>query len=395
MKSIKLAAAILGLFVTTAPAALSQSWEFSMAPGPRWDSPTTSNYFKFRGRAYFDIADVDWSSPLSTAPTDNEEWRTVWFGVEGQLGDLKYVIEYDWLPDNPAPSDVHLTYNLPTGSIRVGNFKTMNSMDEQTSSLNISFMERGLLTDIFGIDRRLGAAYFWSNDNFTASAGVYGGPMADNFQLSEADDSSALAGRITWHTESEDGTTFHLGASFRNLDYDGGTRLRDRPQAHLANNFATADYRTGRPLGEADSSDLIALEAAVIRGPFWAHGEYARMTLDGPAGDPAFDSGFVSAGYILTGETRGYRGSTGVFDRISPAAALSAGGHGAWEIAARADYADMGDAGLGRMETMTLGVNWYVERYARVMFNYVSGEHDAPTYKETSDAAQLRLQIGF
>ena len=55
MKSLKFAAAILGLFATTAPAALSQAWEFSMAPGPRWDSPTTSNYFKFRGRAYFHV----------------------------------------------------------------------------------------------------------------------------------------------------------------------------------------------------------------------------------------------------------------------------------------------------------------------------------------------------
>ena len=395
MRSLKIAAAALGLLATTAPAALSQSWEFSMAPGPRWDSPTTSNYFKFRGRVFFDIADVDWSSPLSAAPSDGEEWRTVWAGIEGQIGNLKYVAEYDWLPDNPVPLDVNLTYRLPTGSVRVGNFKTMNSMEEQSSSLNISFMERGLLTDIFGIDRRLGVAYFWSNDHFTASAGAYGGRMADNFEFAEADDSSALAGRVTWHTERGDGTTIHLGASFRSLDYDGGVRLRDRPQAHLANNFATADYRTGRPLGEADSSDLIALEAAVIRGPFWAHGEFAQMTLDGPAGSPAFDSGFASAGYILTGETRGYRGSTGVFDRISPASTLSSGGMGAWEIAARADYADMGDAGLGRMETLTLGVNWYVERNARVMFNYVTAEHDAPTYTETSDVAQLRLQVGF
>ncbi|WP_417478230.1 OprO/OprP family phosphate-selective porin [Maricaulis sp.] len=395
MKALKFAAAILGLFATTAPAALSQTWEFSMNPGPRWDSPTTSDYFKFRGRAYFDIADVDWSSPLSAAPTDDEEWRTLWFGIEGQIGNLKLVAEYDWLPDDPAPTDVHLTYRLPQGSVRVGNFKTMNSMEEQTSSLNMSFMERGLLTDIFGIDRRLGAAYFWSNDNFTVSAGLYGGKMEDNFQLAEADDSSAFAGRLTWHTETDAGTTLHLGASFRSLDYDGGARLRDRPQAHLANNFATADYRTGQPLGEAESSDLIALEAAIIRGPFWAHGEFARMTLDGPAGDPAFDSGFASLGYILTGETRGYRGSSGVFGGISPNSALSAGGHGAWEIAARADYADMGDAGLGTIETLTLGINWYVERYARVMFNYVSGEHDAPTYTETSDVAQLRLQVGF
>ncbi|WP_417480883.1 OprO/OprP family phosphate-selective porin [Maricaulis sp.] len=395
MKSLKLAAAALGLFVTTAPAAISQAWEFSMAPGPRWDSPTTSNYFKLRGRAYFDLADVDWSSPLSTAPADGEEWRTVWAGIEGQIGQLKLVAEYDWQPDNPAPVDVHLTYRLPVGSVRVGNFKTMNSMDEQTSSLNITFMERGLLTDYFGIDRRLGAGYFWSNDSFSVSGGVYGGKMADNFELAEADDSSGLAGRVTWHTERADGSTVHLGASYRGLDYDGGVRLRNRPGAHLSNNFAAADYRTGSVLGAADSSDLFALEAALIRGSFWAHGEFARMTLDGPAGDPAFDSGFVSAGYILTGETRGYRASSGVFGGISPDAALSTGGLGAWEIAARADYADLGDAGLGTVETMTLGVNWYVERYARVMFNYVSGEHDAPTYTETSDVVQLRLQVGF
>jgi phosphate-selective porin OprO/OprP len=386
------AIALLGL---TAPTALADDWTFETSPGPVWRSTTTDSYFKLRGRAYFDIADMDWVSPLSGAPDDGEEWRTARLGIEGVFGPVKYVAEFDFSGDDVDPKDVHLTFSMPDGNLRFGNFKTMNSLDEQTSSRYVTFMERGMATDLFGLDRRMGVAYYWNNDDFAASAGFYGGPMDDNFAFSEANDSSAVAGRLTWHSEDEDGTLIHLGGSFRRMNYDGGTRLRIRPHAHLSNRFAAADYRAGSAAGEADHSDLFGLEAAVIRGPFHLHGEFMNMSIDGPAGNPSFGSGFVNAGYFLTGETRAYKSSSGSFARTSPETPVSAGGAGAWEIAARFDTVDMGDAGLGDITTVSLGVNWYVEKHLRVMANVIDGEHDGPGYVEEGDAIQFRVQVDF
>lgn len=385
----------LALSALGAGAASADDWNFSMAPGPRWDAADSDDYFKLRGRVYIDHADIDWSSPLSGAPGDDFEFRTARLGIEGRFSSVKYVAEFDFAGDDVKAKDVHLTFDLGEGALRFGQFKTMNSLDEQTSSRHTSFMERGMLTDLFGLDRRVGVAYYWNNDNFTVSAGVFGAPLDDNFAFRESGDSSAVAARVTWSNTDENGTTYHLGASFRELDYDGGVRLRVRPNAHLSNRFAAADYRSGAVMGEADSSRFIGLEAAMVSGAFHAQGEMARMTLDGPSGDPAFTSGFVQAGYFLTGETRRYRASSGKFDRTTALSTVAEGGPGAWEISARYDFADMGDAGLGDFETTTLALSWYPAKHVRASFNWVNGEHDGPGYTETGDAAQIRLQFDF
>lgn len=388
-------AAAIGAAVFTVPAQ-AEAWEFNFNPGPRYDAPDSGNYVKLRGRAYFDIADIDWSSPFSSAPDDGEEFRTARFGFEARYDDLLFCIEYDFSGENAKPKDVNLLWSTDLGTLRIGHFKTMNSMEDWTSSRYITFMERGMFTDLFGIDRRVGVAFFHATDDYTLSAGVYGGRMDDNFAFRTVDDSSAVAARFTWNTVTEDETRYHLGGSFRYMDYGGdGNRFRVRPGAHLSNRFAAADYRAGSSLGEAESSNLIALEAAMIRGPLHVHGEYGRLAIDGPAGDPVFNGGFINAGYFLTGESRRYKTSTGGFNRTSPAASVTEGGRGAWEVAARYDFAEMEDAGLGTMSSWTLGVNWYVHKHVRVMANIVDAEHDGPGFTEEGDAVQFRFQVDF
>ena len=139
----------------------------------------------------------------------------------------------------------------------------------------------------------------------------------------------------------------------------------------------------------------LGLEAALVRGPVHVQAEYARLSLDGPAGDPDFDSAFVQAGWLITGETRPYKASKGAFDRIRPSRDLTEGGWGAVEVAVRFDWADMDDAALGEMRSTTLGVNWYPLDHVRVSATYVAAELDAPAFTETSDALQMRLQFDF
>jgi len=367
---------------------------FSFSPAPRWDIADGETSIKLRGRVYYDLADIDWSSPNAASPADRDEFRTARLGFEIEHGPVKFVVEYDFESENAKPNDVLLAINLPEGRIRIGHFKTMNSLEEQTSSRYGTFMERGIATDLFGLGRRIGIAYDWSGNGFTASAGVFGGAMDDNFAFREVDESSAIAARVTWSTVVDD-TRWHVGTSWRRTDHDGGTRLRVYPQAHLSNRFAAADYRAGALLGTAENSDFVGLELAAIRGPFHLHGEFARLSIDGPAGSPSFDSGMLQAGWILTGEPRPYKESGGTFGRLRPASSVFDGGHGAFEIAVRHDISDLSDAALGHIRSTTVGANWYLHDHLRVMANYVAANMNAPTFTESSDSLQFRIQADF
>ena len=113
----------------------ADDWDFSMSPGPRWDDSQSDAYFKFRGRAMIDLADIDWSSPFSAAPGDNSEFRTARLGIEGRFDNVKYVAEFDFSGSNVSAKDVNLTISEGNAFIRLGQFKTMNSLEEQTLSL--------------------------------------------------------------------------------------------------------------------------------------------------------------------------------------------------------------------------------------------------------------------
>ncbi|WP_203292051.1 OprO/OprP family phosphate-selective porin [Maricaulis parjimensis] len=389
-------AAALCLSLTPAAFAQDSGWDrlADYQRVPSWQSEDGEASIKLRGRVYYDLAEVDWSSPLGGAQGDRDEFRTARLGLQGEYGDFKFVAEFDFSSSDTKPNDVFIQYSAPVGTIRFGHFKTMNSLDEQTSSRHTSFMERGLATDLFGLDRRIGLAWFWSGHNLYAAAGIFGAPMDDNFRFAERDGSHALAARFAWSDEIN-GTRLHAGASWRQLDHDQGTRIRAYPQAHLSNRFRAADYRPGSALGEAEQSEFFGLEAAAVRGPFHAQAEFMRLEIDGPAGDPAFNSAYVQAGWFITGETRTYSGSKAVFDRTRPSRSLRDGGPGAWEIAARHDVTDMGDANLGEYRASTLGVNWYPLNHVRMTANYVTAELDAPGFTETSDTVQMRLQFDF
>jgi len=82
-----------------------------------------------------------------------------------------------------------------------------------------------------------------------------------------------------------------------------------------------------------------------------------------------------------------------VFDRVRPYENFFrvrtcdgdvATGCGAWELAYRFSYIDALDglttAGAGRAADHTFGVNWYLNPFTRIMFNYV---HSQDTYNKS------------
>ena len=74
---------------------------------------------------------------------------------------------------------------------------------------------------------------------------------------------------------------------------------------------------------------------------------------------------------MLTGESRNYNPSFGTFGRFKPARSVSAGGPGAWQLAARLSQVNLSDRAInsGKERNCTFGVNWFLEPTLRLSLN--------------------------
>ena len=124
-----------------------------------------------------------------------------------------------------------------------------------------------------------------------------------------------------------------------------------------------------------------------------------------------FDGGYAQASFVLTGETHTYNSANAAYNGIVPANpfSLMGGGWGAWEIAGRVSVIDLNDqlatangvAG-GQQTIYTAGLNWYVNRNVRFMFNYLHGDiakqvsaTNAGDIGAKFDAFAMRTQVAF
>lgn len=162
-------------------------------------------------------------------------------------------------------------------------------------------------------------------------------------------------------------------------------RLRDRPEIRVD---STRLVDTGSI--DTDSAYVYGLEAAANWKNWYLQAESFRYGFERTAAtatlpDPSFDGFYVQGSWILTGETRRYEMATAAFQGPRPFVPFSsAGGLGAWELAARYSRLDLdfhsGLAGTaatadairgGTQDIWTLGVNWYLNTNVKLMLNWL------------------------
>ncbi len=167
-------------------------------------------------------------------------------------------------------------------------------------------------------------------------------------------------------------------------------RYSSRPESFLAPKLVDTgnlDTKNAFPFG---------LELAVKRGPLTLQAEYLASAVDaGSLGHAYFDGVYGSASWFLTGEQRAYDTSTGKMGALVPAHDVDprAGHWGAWEVAARGSWLDLTDGPVrgGSMMIFTSGINWYWNRYVRVLFD-TSFAH---LYDGANDGNMAILQSRF
>lgn len=370
--------------------------------GFRMETADGSIKARFGGRVHFDYAYIgnneDIQAALGTPLEDGADFRRARMYASGVFMDhIGFKAQYDFAPARTGFRDAYLEL-LGTpwgGNFRVGQYKEPWSLEEQTSSNYITFMERSV-ANAFSPIYSTGAMQYndFADGRMTYAVGVFR-EYDERFGLEDTVRSDAdwsVTGRLTglpWY-ENDGERLLHLGVSASQRATGGAAVFGSRPESSIAPTFVSVAV-------PADEVTNVGVEAAFQWGRFGLQGEYIMSMVDANTGsDPDFMGYYLQGNYFLCGCRRPYNMGYGVFDRVHhPGMALVGQDDcGAWELKARYSALDLDDAGFtgGELADVTVGVNWYITSNVRWMLEAINADIDGV---DSTQIVQARWQFDF
>lgn len=385
---------------------------------------------KPRGRLHTDMNYFDQTDSNRAAVGDIQDgtyFRRARLGFDAKAFEVtEYRLDFEMGSGGGRPSifDAYgrITELPYVGNFQVGHFREPFSLEAQTSSNWLTFIERSL-SNTFDPSRNWGAMIFDCNEDesITWAAGVFR-EGSDNFG-DDIGDSGERAGttRVTWlpyYDEPSEGRYFfEMGASYSYRDPDnlnpGGNeqsivRYVGRPEDNL-NEDGVGSVPTFILVNIPNATDvqLFGLESTWNYGSLNLQAEYIGSLVDRfNDSDVWFHGSYVQASYFLTGEARQWDRKLGTFGRAQVHEPFFrvrtdrgiCSSRGALEVTARWNYIDLSDTDFdqGYMDGTTFGVNWYLSPYMRMMFNVdLIDLHDAADGRSSLNTFHTRVDVHF
>ena len=363
-------------------------------------------------------------------------------------------IDTDWTSGTPEIKDALIAYKgVPGLEIKAGNFKENFSIQRNTTSRYLMFMERPMVTSLapsrhLGINVRYAHKYFW------ASAGVFGPELKDSeaqgfmedynkdFGMSEG---LSYTGKIVARPINNKDASLHIGAAFsyRNPkttqfkfkdfeeildnpdgDYDDliaaieegkitdldvvGTAMDSRNSTNINRKkyVNTGDQLIGVNHETAWTAEIaghwkgLRYEGAYIART--AHMDpIVNQAIYGDKGFKTFtgDGWYVQASYMLFGGTQAYDSDGAKYTRTT-----SGKSWGDLELALRYQTMDLNDGVVkdnkvvkgvmgGKADMYELGLNYYPTKNVKIALNY--GYIDQDRYANGKGKDKGKFHVGL
>jgi len=309
--------------------------------------------------------------------------------VAGTLPDSwKYKLQYDFT--GTGNSGIKSAY-LQHKSLKLGYFKEPFSLQNMSSSKNITFTERSL-TDVFSPGRHIGLTYSTGGSAWTMTGGVFGQGVES--PESEKDEGYGISGRATYALLNKENQKLHfgLGVSQRYMGEDESIRFRERPESDI-----TDTHLVDTDKFDAKSLNRRGFEALWVQGSLALQGEYVSVNIDRDSSDNTdvnFNGYYIEASWFLTGESVAYNAKKGNISKLKPISPS-----GAWQTALRFSRLDLTDEDIigGEEDNLTFALNWYPIANLRFMANYIQvlDVEGGPHADDKPAALVLRAQVAF
>jgi len=351
--------------------------------GTRLETNDGNVQIRFGGRIQYDWVfwsdDSDIAGATAVPVADGTEFRRARVFFSGYVYEkFEFKIQYDFAGGKTAIKDLYFGIRHPKYGFRMGHMKEPFSLEELTSSKYVTFAERAL-PSVFDSERNSGFMLHGNiiGGNYNYGVGLFRETGSDGIGIEK--DRYNIVGRFAGALVNRDGgrKVVHLGGSALHATDSGADRVyTQRPEVHLSPRFVSSGAIP------TDGLSLLAVEGAVVQGPFSVQAEWKYAIIDSDeVGDPRLWGWYAYGSYFLTGESRNYQNS--VFGRITPKRNfLEEGGLGALEIAVRYSALDVDGAEKAsdalikgsRLDNITIGANWHWNPLTTMKFNVVHAD---------------------
>ena len=358
------------------------------------ESPTSGYKLWFDIRAQADAA-VFFGAPEYADPIGNgAQIRRARFAVKGQI-DEKWYGEFDMDLANGLAElkDAIVRYTgVPNLDLQVGNFKENFSIQRNTTSRYLQFMERPMVCSALTPSRHIGINAKYAKNWLWFSTGLFSQVIAGQEEWTNVADNNKDFGRnsgYAWTTKlvvrplyKLDNASLHIGAAYSyrttTTDMATGEWGTYRASARNSTSINRKKYLDTNNLPGFDHNNLWTVELAGHWGGLRYEAAYIgdNVHFKPDAADPEtknFNGWYAQAGYLLFGGKQRYDSNGGKYTKVE-----RAHDWGDIELCARYETCNLnfGNVFGGASEAYTLGLNYWVNENVKMQLNYQFNNND-------------------
>ena len=358
------------------------------------ESPTSGYKLWFDIRAQADAA-VFFGAPEYADPIGNgAQIRRARFAVKGQI-DEKWYGEFDMDLANGLAElkDAIVRYTgVPNLDLQVGNFKENFSIQRNTTSRYLQFMERPMVCSALTPSRHIGINAKYAKNWLWFSTGLFSQVIAGQEEWTNVADNNKDFGRnsgYAWTTKlvvrplyKLDNASLHIGAAYSyrttTTDMATGEWGTYRASARNSTSINRKKYLDTNNLPGFDHNNLWTIELAGHWGGLRYEAAYIgdNVHFKPDAADPEtkhFNGWYAQAGYLLFGGKQRYDSNGGKYTKVE-----RAHDWGDIELCARYETCNLnfGNVFGGASEAYTLGLNYWVNENVKMQLNYQFNNND-------------------